>query len=382
MSVLTNDQVAALDSAFIAALGSAGVRLAGVFSLGGIVNTVGGGSSSDISLTLSQASGTALSIQPGAYMALDGTTPGSTPSHGFQYNAGSGNLNLVGANLNVSSGFGFFGSSLQAASFMQAGAGRTNQLTMDGSATTVATTITASGTDTDVGISLVTKGAGVVHTSGPLTVGGYLVAHSNVESDNGVFQASGATSSAAALVGYQNDGASAVATILDNNVALANPTAKLVSVRNNGAEKAAIDLNGKFSVYGNAPTAGQGVSPVRTFGTLLGYSANGSPVASYTPPASAGIYEIGGWLEVTAWTSGNVGMTYSYKDISGITRSDLLVGFGSGFGNAVATINNVGTIMFFNQTIWVDSSSTPIELITAFSGTATVNFAAWVRQIQ
>ena len=57
-----------------------------------------------------------------------------------------------------------------------------------------------------------------------------------------VLKAIGSTS--ITLQGNVADGASAVGTILDNAVTLANAAAKIASFRNNGTEKLAVDLNG------------------------------------------------------------------------------------------------------------------------------------------
>jgi hypothetical protein len=52
------------------------------------------------------------------------------------------------------------------------------------------------------------------------------------------------SSGTAVVKGNATDGATAVATVLDNLVALANAGAKICSVRVNGVEKTYLDLNG------------------------------------------------------------------------------------------------------------------------------------------
>jgi hypothetical protein len=73
----------------------------------------------------------------------------------------------------------------------------------------------------------------------------------------------------AVLRGAVADGATAVGVVLDNSVTLATVTAKLVSLRNNGVEKAYFDRAGFLSVPGligspvarsNLPAVGQQVS--------------------------------------------------------------------------------------------------------------------------
>jgi hypothetical protein len=62
------------------------------------------------------------------------------------------------------------------------------------------------------------------------------------------------TGIAATIRGAVADGAAAVAVVLDNVGALANSTAKLLSVRNNGVEKASIDKDGGAAFAGTVST--------------------------------------------------------------------------------------------------------------------------------
>lgn len=58
---------------------------------------------------------------------------------------------------------------------------------------------------------------------------------------------------ACSVRGQSTDGASAVGVVLANTLALTNATSKLVSIQNNGTEKVAFDLNGK-QVPASVPT--------------------------------------------------------------------------------------------------------------------------------
>lgn len=59
----------------------------------------------------------------------------------------------------------------------------------------------------------------------------------------------GSSGSPSVVKGQSATGAAAVATVLDNSTALTTAGAKLVSVRNNGAEKASIEKDGGLTAY-------------------------------------------------------------------------------------------------------------------------------------
>jgi hypothetical protein len=86
-------------------------------------------------------------------------------------------------------------------------------------------------------------GAFVCVTGGGSSVGASIVAAGQVVANNGIFTTTGAGTN---LKGQAPDGASAVGVTLNNSVSLVTPGAKLLSVQNNGAEKAYIDKDGSF----------------------------------------------------------------------------------------------------------------------------------------
>jgi len=167
-----------------------------------------------------------------------------------------------------------------------------NTLSVLGSVSGSPVSIVAGGSDTNIGLSLLAKGTGnysfstavggpIVVFDGPAGVNGFvwngpgnkLICTANLETQgilnvfgNLSFVSSGSviqiTGAANPLTLKSNvlDGASAVEIILDGFNALANATAKLLSIRNAGVEKYAIDLNGKDIVPTGGAAAVVGVS--------------------------------------------------------------------------------------------------------------------------
>jgi hypothetical protein len=129
------------------------------------------------------------------------------------------------------------------------GAEAANQVTLAGATTGNPATVTASGSDSNVGLKLVGKGSGSffwdnnfnIDSTGVVTAQG--VNSAGAVGAGGAFQPKddGTTVTVKGLVG---DSGSSVGVIIDNSHTLSTTGAKILSIRNNTAEKVFFDLNG------------------------------------------------------------------------------------------------------------------------------------------
>jgi hypothetical protein len=90
--------------------------------------------------------------------------------------------------------------------------------------------------------------------------------------------------SSAIMTGTKQDGATAVAVVLDNNQALANAASKLVSIRNNGVEKAYVTKDGGYVTSTGIPEFA---------GDMAGYTTKVSGVQLGTASSAPGIWLLG-----------------------------------------------------------------------------------------
>lgn len=139
-------------------------------------------------------------------------------------------------------------------------------------------------------------------------------------------------------------------------------------------------IGGKVTSYNGTATAGSGVSPIRAATPIAGVatSTNNTSVATLTP-AAVGIFEVGGHFEVTAYTSGNVGLMLSYTDANGNARS-FNMGGQSQAGTYGTTAAATGMQDLFTQTICANPAS--IALQASITGTATATFWGHIKQVE
>jgi len=103
--------------------------------------------------------------------------------------------------------------------------------------------------------------------------------------------------SSLAIKGQMPDGATAVSTIIDTPVAYANVSSKLLSIRNNGVEKAYFAWNGSLSVaYVSASAALY--APGCAF-TTVGYTTNGSHSCKLTSSIADGAAAVATVIDTT-----------------------------------------------------------------------------------
>lgn len=103
----------------------------------------------------------------------------------------------------------------------------------------------------------------------------------------GAFRAVG--SSSAALIGGPADGPTAVGVILQSAATYADSSAKLVSIRNNGAEEFYVDSSGGFSATGDSGIAGNlyMATPARIFA-----SSSGVPLSIHGPAGTTTFFSV------------------------------------------------------------------------------------------
>jgi hypothetical protein len=154
---------------------------------------------------------------------------------------------------------------------------------------------------------------------------------------------------------------------------------KIHSTRAPGNIPGNATIGGKVTSYNGVATAGAGVSPTVAYGSLTGATTNLVTVATFTP-TNAGVFEVGGFVAATAYTSGNVGLRLMYTDSQGSAQNYVLQGEVASTGGNNNVLTATGVLAIFTQTISVQAGSA-ITLQTNLTGTATANFRAFIRQV-
>lgn len=284
-----------------------------------------------------------------------------------------------------------------------AGGGIANQAVLSGNTSTNPAQIYGIGSDTDVGIQLVPKGAGTVQSPNLKLSGstGTIVSvpQSGYISLQGTAIGStptvGLTSSSSTVLSFvTNSGipwylngptlVSQGATAGSNAITL-TVAGERINFNNSGNWLAddgsgGLKVNSKVTNYNATATAGLGVSPIVAYGTQT-TSTNGTVLTTFTPGAT-GLFEIGGFINLTAWTSGNVSIQLTYTDGHGTFQGigDMLGANGTGGTVVTHLTGGTGTMQLFSQTIAAGSGGA-ISLFCALSGTATADFYGFIKQI-
>lgn len=182
------------------------------------------------------------------------------------------------------------------------------------------------------------------------------------------------TAASAIVRGTVADGASAIGVVLDNGVTLANAAAKLVSIQNNGVEKANVDLLGNVhgqnlwqSSYLSADAAANtGAFPqtalsfaaaagaeyeVEFWGYLtysvataigIGFSYSGTAAAAWEMATATGVFTSGNLLGSNLNTLGGMNFTptagtYLVFRVKGYVKTTTAGNLSAAFGNAAAS---------------------------------------------
>lgn len=168
----------------------------------------------------------------------------------------------------------------------------------------------------------------------------------------------------------------------NGDVLLNVPTGESFIFRTNDTPNLSITA-GKIDKYNAIATASLGLEPIYKENISATLTATTTPIGSYTPPATAGRYKIGGALTFTSGTNtGTANIRVSYVDSQGTTHtSDVLPLTG-----ALGTIVQSGTgsskeFAVVEREITIDNSATAIVFDTVVSGTVAFTITTYVKQV-
>jgi len=159
----------------------------------------------------------------------------------------------------------------------------------------------------------------------------------------------------------------------ESHLILSSSAGSVVKVSGN------LDIGEKLTKYNGVTTAGIGLSPYVAYGHVSS-STSQVQIVSYTPTAD-GLYEIGSFHELSAYTNGNVSVNWAYTSSLG-TVCDFYA-WGSDF-NGGAESNHIaatGDVRAMNTLTIGVKANRPIEAHTFLSLEATGSFYAWIRQV-
>jgi hypothetical protein len=142
---------------------------------------------------------------------------------------------------------------------------------------------------------------------------------------------------------------------------------------------------GGIDRYNNIATAGTGVPAIYGSYSTTGNTGAVSNAINFTPQGVASRYRLSWSIDVTTATSHNFHLVGTWKDASGIARSQTLGGSDPA-GNALvagAITNAIGAGVYYGSVVFsIDNSATAITISTAGTFTTTVyNFDAILQQL-
>lgn len=137
--------------------------------------------------------------------------------------------------------------------------------------------------------------------------------------------------------------------------------------------------NGLLTNYKGVATAGNGLPAIQAYGTALANSTDATTIATLTAPAVDTLYEVGGFFQVTAWTSSTVAMELAFTSCAG-TSTTINMSASTNASSVAQTISSTGRMMLFTTTICADASSA-VTLQTNFGGTATADFYGHIKAV-
>ena len=121
------------------------------------------------------------------------------------------------------------------------------------------------------------------------------------------------------------------------------------------------------------------IPTIRAYGTIS-TSSTAQTIVTYTPLVD-GVYEIGSFHEVTAYTSGNVSTEWTYTSPNSVAANHYAWGSdfdGGNDGNHLAANN---TLRAMSTLTIAAKSGVAIVAKSFISITATATFYAWIKQI-
>jgi len=147
-----------------------------------------------------------------------------------------------------------------------------------------------------------------------------------------------------------------------------------------GARKFIVDANGLPTKSNNVSLVGQGNAIVVAHGSATAQTGAITSLTSYTTLAAGGSFEIGGYIDVTAFTAGTISMTCTYTDPAGNSQTLTipLVALAGTIGTTVGSATDAQALVTSIRT----SGANAITIATTVSlFTGTYNAYAWIKQI-
>lgn len=131
---------------------------------------------------------------------------------------------------------------------------------------------------------------------------------------------------------------------------------------------------------GTGSSTAQGVDLIRASGSATAQTGAVASVTSFTTGSAGGSFEIGGYIDVTAFTAGTISLQCDYTDPAGTARTLVipLVALAGTIGITVGSATDAQAIAVSIQT----SGTNTIKIYTTVSVfTGTYNVYGWIKQI-
>jgi hypothetical protein len=90
------------------------------------------------------------------------------------------------------------------------------------------------------------------------------------------------------------------------------------------------------------------------------------------------LYEVGGWIGITAFTSGSVQMQVTYYDSTNTQRTATFAGWLA--SAAAQSFNAVGQYALYSMSL-LCKANTAITINVVFSGSLTYSVGAWINKV-
>ncbi len=145
-------------------------------------------------------------------------------------------------------------------------------------------------------------------------------------------------------------------------------------------EKLQIDDNGLPVKSNNIGLVGQGFPLIVAAGNLTGQTGAITSLTSFTTSSAGGSFEIGGYIDVTAFTAGTISLLCDYTDPSGTVRTLTipLIALAGTISPTIGAATDASAVISAIQT----SGANAIKIYTSVSlFTGTYNAYAWIKQI-
>lgn len=170
-----------------------------------------------------------------------------------------------------------------------------------------------------------------------------------------------------------------------NNIHVNAASNKTVSLDLGGTPVLYTDSSGNleslriFTLYNNLNTAGLGLSAIYKTGAQTLYTNSAPTTLTYTPPAAAGSYRLGGTLDILTGATQTFKVKMTYTDAGGNARTDIPVFQQQNSATLLAggpAANATGQFSMLPYYIDVDNSGTAIT-IQDNAGTYTAGTYYW-----